>query len=531
MLKKMLVIILVYVMTIPINYIPFIKLGVLRAKKYRVTIININANGDASFSKRMTQFLKDELETKNRIEYFNHNIELELKTEPKKEKLVRSGRTYDKSVFEEIADLKTEIKQQVLDQEYAMLVESWSQIIEIYEEHFENLKTIQPLFEAYLNKAFYEGLEEMDETKDDLRQAIAIGRNLIFDNSGFSPRFLIKYERERKRGKKKAKAIFTLDATANHELIIDGISMGKAPVKVTGLSYGKHFIIVLDANKIVKKKAIELTKKKKSASIKIKSKKKDTTTVKKTKTIDKEKTDSQLISFIDTKLSKNEFDTDLKDNLDKFAKKITADFIILGNTVKKHDMYNASIFIYNAETKQIADLTKGEFDTDLLTGDVEGLRIGNEIVKGIDNFSTLKVVTLKKKQIKKVKKEKKGALRVVPFIEYKKLKFNKSVAVAKTDDSTTSNSDSVDLSKIDTIKTDKNNKKDIDLANADYSDLDDDSGLNKYDKKEEDDGDGWYSKWWVWTIVGAVAVGATAGTVYILTQDEPTTVSTPSGTW
>jgi len=529
MLKKILVIILVYLMTIPINYIPYISAGVLQAKKYRVTIIDINAEGDVSFSKRMSQFIKDELETKNRIEFFEHGVNLEVKAKPKKEKVV-SKREYDNSVFSDIAELQESIEQQKADGENVMLIESWLQVIEVYEENFENLENMQVLFEAYLQKSFYEGLEQLDkEAKDNLRQAIAIGRNLVFDSSKFSPRFLVKYNRERKRGKKKAKASFKLDAPSSHELVIDGISMGKAPVKVTNLSYGKHFVVVLDNHKVVKKQIVELTKRKKYQTMKLESKVKKE--VKKELVTNEEKTDSQILTLIDEKLFKNELDTDLKDSLADFAKKINADFIILGNSTKKHDLYTAKLYIYNANNKEISSLTKGEFDTDLLTGDVEGLRIGNEVVKGVDNFSTLKTVKLTKKEVKKEKKVNQAALRTVSFLAYEKLDFsNKAVKVTVKD--TKKDENSIDLAKMDTIDT-KDTKKDtkkIDLADADYSDLD--SDLNKYDEPKEDKDGAWYSKWWVWTIVGAVVIGGTAGTVYVLNKNGDSTPTTiPSGTW
>ncbi len=539
MFKKLLSIILVYLMTIPINYLPYISLGILHAKKYRVTIINIEADGNPSFSKRMTQFLKDELETKNRIEYFKHNIQIEEKTEVKKEEKKTGQRTFDESKFEEIANIKNEIKQQVKDKEYSMLIESWQQIIDTYEENFDNLKTMQPLFEAYVNKAYYEGLDEMDdEAKADIKTAISIGRNFTFDPKGFSPRFLVKYKRERKRSKKKSKATITLNAPSDHELIIDGISMGNAPVKVTELTYGKHFVVVLDsAKKVVKKKIFEFTKRKKDGKITIKSQNTETKKEIPQKEEKKEKTDSQILTEINLSLSKDEFNEDLKNNLDKFAKKVKADFIVFGNSTKKHDMYNAKIYLYNAETKTISFLTKGEFDSDLLTGDVEGLRIGNEIVKGIDNFSSLKPVVIKKKTVKKVKKVKKASLRIVPFVPYKELKWGKPAVIVSGDSKENTvvavkkdNDDNIDLDSVDTVKEDKNDKKDIDIADADYSKLDDD--LDKYNEDKKDDDGAWYTEWWVWTIVGVVVVGATAGTVYVLTKDNDSTQTTiPGGTW
>lgn len=543
MLKKLLSIILVYLMTIPINYIPYINAGILHAKKYRVTVINIEANGNISFSKRMTQFIKDELETKNRIDFFKHNVQVEEKVEVKKEE-GKKQRTFDKSKFEEIATIKNDIKQQVKDKEYSMIIESWQQIIDTYEENFDNLKTIKPLFEAYINKAHYEGLDEMDdEAKADIKTAVSIGRNLTFDNKKFSPRFLVEYKRERKRSKKKAKATITLKAPSTDELIIDGISLGNAPVKVTGLSYGKHFVVVLDSNKqVIKKKIFELTKRKKVGKIVIKKEKEKIKKQVKAKTTEtKEKTDSQILSSIYLNLQKTEFNEDIKNNLEIFAKRMKADFIVFGNSIKKHDMYNAQIYLYNAETKTISFLTKGEFDTDLLTGDVEGLRIGNEIVKGIDNFSSLKPVIIKKKTVKKLKKRKKESLRIVAFSSYEKLNWEKPIVVAsnndiKKDKTSTKeikkdNDDTIDLDSIDTVKEEKKDKKDINIADADYTKLDAD--LDKYSDENKDDNDGvWYTEWWIWTIIGVVVVGATAGTVYVLTQDTNSTqTSIPSGTW
>jgi len=545
MFKKLLSIILVYLMTIPINYIPYISAGVLHAKKYRVTVINIEAEGNASFSRRMTQFIKDELETKNRIEYFKHNVQVEEKIEVKKEEK-KSQRIFDNSKFEEIATIKNDIKQQIKDKEYSMLIESWQQIIDTYEENYDNLKTIQPLFEAYINKAYYEGLDEMDdEAKADIKTAISIGRNLTFDVKNFSPRYLVKYKRERKRSKKKAKASITLNAPSTYELVIDGISLGNAPVKVTNLSYGKHFVIVLDSNKkVVKKKIFELTKRKKTGKIVIKNKKNEVKKEVKAKTTEsKEKTDSQILSSIYLNLQKAEFNEDIKNNLEIFAKRMKVDFIVFGNSTKKHDMYNAQIYLYNAETKVISFLTKGEFDSDLLTGDVEGLRIGNEIVKGIDNFSSLKPITIKKKTVKKVKKVKKTSLRIVPFVSYKELKWGKPVVVATNNnikkDKTNAvkvkkdNDDTIDLDSVDTVKEEEEkDKKDIDISNADYTSLDGDLNLDKYSNKKKDNNGAWYTEWWVWTIVGVVVVGATAGTVYVLTQDTNSTqTSVPSGTW
>jgi len=535
MFKRLLSIILVYLMTIPINYIPYINAGLLKAKKYRVTVINIDANGDESFSKRMTQFIKDELETKNRIEFFKHNIQPEKKVVVKEKENKDVQRVFDESKFEDIATIETEIKQQVKDKEYSMLIESYQQIIDTYEENFENLKNMQPLFEAYLHKAYYEGLDEMDdEAKSDRKVAISIGRNLVFDVNKFSPRFLVKYERERKRSKKKAKAVITLNASPEHELIIDGISMGKAPVRVTGLTYGKHFVVVLNSGKVVKKKIFEFTKRKKEGKLKIESLKKDTKVEKKEK-VNLPKTDAQILSVINDNLSKNKFNEELKDSLDKFSKKVNADFIVFGNSTKKHDMYNAKIYLYNSETKVISFLTNGEFDTDLLTGDVEGLRIGNEIVKGIDNFSSLKAVEIEKKAVKVVKKEKKATLRIVAFTDYKKLTFNTApvVVVAEKTKSvkkeSVDSSESIDLDKVDTVEEDKKN---IDIADADYSKLDDNSDLDKYSENKEEDDDAWYGKWWVWTIVGVVVVGAGAGTAYVLMKDDGSPQgSVPSGTW
>jgi hypothetical protein len=512
-------------------------MGILKARKYKVIVLDFDTNGNTSFSKRMTQFIKDELETKNRIEYFKHNVQLEEKKEIKKEE-TKSERTFDASKFKELDSIKNDIKQQKADKEYSMLIESWQQIIDTYEESFENLKTIEPIFEAYINKAYYEGLDEMDDAvKEDIATAISIGRNFTFNKSDFAPRFLVKYERERERSKKNAKAIVTLNASDTHELIIDGISMGKAPVKVTELSYGKHFILVLDSNKIVKKKIVTLTKRHKEEIIDIETVKQEVTPKK--EEVNAPKTNPQILSSIYDKLSKDEFNEDLKNNLNTFAKNIKTDFIVFGNSTKKHDLYITQIYLYNSETKTISFLTKAEFDTDLLTGDVEGLRVGNEIVKGIDNFSSLKVVSIKKKVVIKETKKKEATLRVVPFVNYKKLVFSNSVAKVENNKDTKksgtvtvkNNEDTVDLDKVDTVKPD-DDKKNINIANADYTKLDNTTDLDKYSEDKKDNNDSWYTQWWVWTAIGVVVIGAGAGTYYVLTKNNNSTSTTiPSGTW
>jgi len=359
------------------------------------------------------------------------------------------------------------------------------------------------------------------EAKANIKQAIAIGRNFTFNVKNYSPRFLIKYERERKRSKKK-NGVITIEAAANVKVYIDGMMVGNAPISIANVSYGKHYIVLTQDAKVIKKEIVTLTKRKKKKVLKLGTKGKKGISISSLEV---------ALMMINKKISSKVFDTELLDALQYFAKNKELEFIVFGYAEKKESIYNASLFLYNKNMNKIAKLTKAEFDEDLLTGDVEALRIGKETVKGIDNFNSLQDISIAKNTTSNL-------IKSVSYVPYKKLTFKGAIDESYIPDPEKEEKVAIkqDIKKDikEEIKTDIKKDNDFDLDNvedvkkdkkikiddADYSKLNKKTeiNLNKYDNEDEDKSSAWYSSWWFWTGVATVAV--TGAGVYYLTKDD-----------
>lgn len=526
LLKKAIIYVLIYVLSVQLQYLPFISGNLVYGAKLKITTIDIFVENNESLSKRMTKFINDELKSKNRIEYFEHQI-----TSNKVEKKVRK---FDESKFKDSVELLKGIETSLSIQEYALAIESCQQAIDIYDENFENLKNFQPLYELYLKKSFIENLEGLEEdSKASLKQAISIGRNNTFASSKFSPQFVVKYKRERQRMQTTTDNFITINSSASYEVFIDGVFVGNSPIKVNLLTPGKHYVVVVNEDQIVKKETVELQKGGKVIDIKSDSTSESVNT-----------SDLSAVLFeINKSLAKKQINSSLKNNLKVISEQKGADFILFGYTNKKTDINEAHLHLYSKDKNQIAYLTKGDFDDDLLTGDVEGLRIGNETVAAMDKFDTLKIIPLGD--------ESKTTLKEVNFEQFKEVVIAGEIDVNKVPDETNVvktdvktddvKKDEVKTAIKDDVKKDEvkkdETKKDIKIDDADYSKLDkkDDSLSvvddkdNKY-KKDKEDEFNIFTQWWFWTAVVVVAGGTGAG-IYFISNDSGTSTTNGVITW
>lgn len=525
LLKKAIIYVLIYVLSVQLQYLPFVTNNLVYGAKLKITTIDIFVENNESLSKRMTKFINDELKSKNRIEYFEHQI-----TSEKVEKKVRK---FDESKFKDSIELLKGIDTSVSIQEYALAIESCQQAIDIYEENFEHLKNIQPLFELYLKKSFIENLEGLEEdSKASLKQAISIGRNNTFASSKFSPQFVVKFKRERQRMQSTADNSITINSSASYEVFIDGVFVGNSPIKVNLLTPGKHYVVIVNEDQIVQKETVELQKGGKIIDVKSSSTNESVNT-----------SDLSAVLFeINKNLAKKQINNSLKNNLKIISEQKGADFILFGYTNKKADINEAHLHLYNKDKNQIAYLTKGDFDDDLLTGDVEGLRIGNETVAAMDKFDNLKIIPLGD--------ESKTTLKEVNFEQFKEVAIAGEIDVNKVPDETNvvktdvkkdeTKKDEVKTALKEDVKKDEvkkdNTKKDIKIDDADYSKLDkkDDSLSvvdekdNKYKKDKEEFNI--LTQWWFWTAIVVVAGGAGAG-IYFISSDSGTSTTNGVITW
>ncbi len=507
-LKKSLILTLVYFIA-----------SSLYATKPTVTLWDLTVEQNESLSARMSQYIINELKGKNRVDFIENQF--------KAKSIEIAKREFDKSLFSEVDEILKNLDEYKKSEEIALASESAQQLIDLYTENFDNLESFQPLFEAYLLHSFLMNIDGFDdESKESMTQAMVIGRNLTFDTKKFSPQFITRYTRERSRFEKRENSFIEVTGDSV-EVFIDGVAFGKSPVKVTDISLGKHFLILIQDGKTVHKEIINLKKEGK------------TTTFNKNKdAVNFDSLSSEEIFQVAYQLiSKKEINDQLLSTLNSFAKKENKEFIVFGFTDKKGDLYNATIFLYHRDKNQIAFLSKAEFDSDLLTGDVEGLRIGNETVAGVDNFGKLKIIS--------INQESSSSPKETPYPAFKNINFNaqqntETVAIKKDPIKT----DKVEPKKVETekkvekkIEKKVEKKEDIKLDNADYKLLENKKGLsvlddksNRYSNKKEKS-DSFYQTWWFWTISGILLTGAGVGVYFIATDSDGEVKSTVSATW
>ncbi|MBN2694183.1 PEGA domain-containing protein [bacterium] len=510
-LKKSLILMLVTLIAIP-----------LQAAKPTVTLWDLTVEQNESLSARMSLYIINELKNKNRIDFTENRFKAKS-VEVKK-------RVFDKSLFSEVTEIQKTLEDYKKSEEIALASESAQQLIDLYTENFDNLESFQPLFEAYLQHSFLMNIDGFDdESKESMLQAITIGRNLTFDTKKFSPQFVTRYTRERGRFEKKENSSIEIKGDSV-EVYIDGIFFGNSPVKVTDISLGKHFIVLVKDGDVVKKDIIDLKKDGKSITF-----------TKNKEDINIDSLSSEEIFQIAYQLiSKKEINTQLQSALNSFAKKENKEFIVFGYTDRKSDLYNASIFLYHRDKNQIAFLSKAEFDSDLLTGDVEGLRVGNETVAGVDNFGKLKIVSITEKE--------NSSLKEIQYPPFKNINFNAQQTTITKNESDDSNrvvavkkepikNNEVKPQKTENNKVKKEKKEDIKLDNADYNLLQNkkslsvlDKNSNKYNKKE-DKSEAFYQTWWFWTISGILLTGAGVGIYFVATDSGDEVKSNVSATW
>ncbi len=469
------------------------------ARNPKVGMLDVIIKDKDYLSKKMSEFIKDELKTKNRIDFVGLDI---------------NNETFKSIVFKkdpnkiENDELLSKINKLIEEKEYEMAIQLLDEVIKNYEKNFEHINDFYLFYKAYLDRAFLKNIENIDKDgKYDLRQAISMGRNYDFDAKNYSPRFLVKYKRERKRMKKK-NASLTIN-NGKGLVYLDGMFMGTLPIKIQNISYGKHYLIIEDAGMILKKQIITFGKKKKNVKINIDNKK---------FLID---SDELAINIIRNNLLKNKITPILKLALKYISSKNSLDYLLFGYSNKKSVNYETELFLYSPFKNKIIKSLNAKFDEDLLSADVEALRVAKIIVKNVDNFDTIKAL------------EPKGTLMKIGYAPYKKLKYN-GIEKKKINVVPSIKEDKKNINVKREEKTTKEDLEDLDIApdknikldDADYSIL---KEKNK-EKFKEKDSSSVFTSWWFWTSVAVVTIaGAGVGTYFIL--ENRTNAVTPQISW
>lgn len=437
------------------------------------------------------------------------------------------GMAKKNSLFAPIPALFKQIKLYIKQDNATVALEFCQQGIDLYSEHFQHATEFYSLFKLLLYKGYIYNLQGDDDlSKQAMKSAVAMGYNYDFNGKLFSPRFVVKYKRLRKRSKRRANKNLQVNGVAGFQLFIDGQNIGKMPLTASKLLKGTHYIHLETADGTpVGGKVI---------------------TVKKGINIETLYPSGQLPGGVSNQLMQKELSNySVSETLRKYLKGIPKAYVLFGAGMVKPGGIYTHIYLYSQKENQIYHLGGFKFDRKLL---MINMAVEDVVKKALKIIQGGRGKTIKPVP-GVISSKKMYAGSMAPF---KKLIFKQDEAVSVTAAKPVKTVKTVKPVK--TVKT-KNHKKEIDSDDVaklkkekmdqvseaesikneniaiDLRDIKEDTTVHKdlghvqldlstKPSKRSDDSVStpFYKTWWFWTVTGVVVVGGATGAYFLMDQ-------------
>ena len=432
----------------------------------------------------------------------------------------------DPEAGERAEELIARAKLSMEDQEFGAAVKQLNEAIRMLDDNGDAVPDLRLLPEAYLQLGaayFQEGDE--DEGDDALTKVVHYAPFKTLSEDEWPPVFITVYDRVRYNVLRRPRARIEVKAAGGAQVLLDGRNLGRAPLVLTDVLPGSHWIRIERPGESIQVKKVLVRSKR--------------TTVVEFSGADSAAESSDTAVGVLGAISKNEINRSHVDQLRAAGRRQDAALVMFGGIHKTETAYNIYSAYVSVEDGSVGRLANIAFDLDLLSAQIEVYKLAEDAkTEASEGFSRLEEapvfplapkVKLRKRRRRAVASGSSRSQEVVaapPPVEKPKPPSlqpepepddrRKPTAVAK--DETGEGSPTP-------VKTGGVVPKD-EADEAPKVDPDDPAtsptatAIIPKDEDDGDDDDG--SLWWVWVVVGVAVAGAGGGVgTYFLLNQQP----------
>lgn len=421
--------------------------------------------------------------------------------------------------------LIAEAKEAMEESEFERAVKLLERAAKTLEDNGDAVPDLRLLPEAYLQAGvayFRDGME--DEGDDMLNRAVHYDPERKLDPSDYPPIFIRVFDRARFNVLRRPRARVEVKATTGSQVLLDGRNLGKAPLVMTDVLPGWHWIRVERPGESPKVK-----------KLRIRSKKTTVVDFGGGGAAEPAPTEGGVLGAIKA----NKITANHVDQLVKAGKKAGADVVMIGGVYKTDTAYlvrTVGVRVGSGEVGRFVDIA---FDLDMLTAEIEVYKLAESVRSEVSAGAFSKVISepvfkiAPKKRAKKkrrtvragAKETRMPSVRAAPPpLKAPKSLYAKVEAEPERKPTVAAASTAKPVSKPGILPKDEVQASPPPKSSASAA-----TTATLIPKDEQDDDEG--GAWWIWVIVGVAAAGAAGAGTYALVSGGGSDKASVSISW
>jgi len=287
----------------------------------------------------------------------------------KKESKSKNAPTGDRGASDKAKKLIARGKTDVEDQEFEAAINNLKKAIRLLDDNGDAVDDLSVLSDAYLLIAtayFQEGDE--DEADDSLVKAVHYSPDKKLRPNEYPPIFIRSFERARYNVLRRPRARLEIKAERDAQILLDGRRMGRAPLVLTNVLPGTHWVSAQTPGETPHvKKLLVRSKRTITVSLGVEDGANES--------VASPSQNSGLVAGV----ASNEINRSHIAQLQTLGRKRGVEFVLFGGIHKTSTAYNIHSALVNVQSGEVGRITSVAFDLDLLTAQIEVYKLADDI--------------------------------------------------------------------------------------------------------------------------------------------------------
>lgn len=283
----------------------------------------------------------------------------------------KNAPTGDAKAGDKAKELLSRAQLSMEDQEFPAAIKQLGQAIRLLDDNGDAVPDLRLLPQAHLQKAiahFRDG--EEDEADDSLTKAVHFDPERELDESEFPPIFIRAYERVRFNVLRRPRARIEVKAASGAQVLFDGRNLGKAPLVMTEVLPGEHWIRIERPGEAPQVKKVLVRGRR-------------TILVEFDGASTAAEPESDAPAGVLGAIATNEINRSHVSQLRAAGRREKADFVLFGGIYKTETAYNIYTALVRVKDGEVGRLVDIAFDLDLLSAQIEVYKLAEDAQKEV----------------------------------------------------------------------------------------------------------------------------------------------------